>query len=64
MARGGMGAILRATDLSIERTVAMKIALKHAVTNEVILRRFTQETKFHFGMTIDDTLRIVLLKAN
>jgi len=44
VARGGMGAILRATDLSIERTVAMKVALDQAADAE-ILQRFTQEAK-------------------
>ena len=45
VARGGMGAILRATDLSIERTVAMKVALDPASMDAEILQRFTQEAK-------------------
>ena len=45
VARGGMGSILRATDLSIERTVAMKVALKEAAADEETLQRFTQEAK-------------------
>ena len=45
VARGGMGAILRATDLSIDRTVAMKVALDQASADAEILQRFTQEAK-------------------
>ena len=45
VARGGMGAILRATDLSIERTVAMKVVLEAAADNAEMLQRFTQEAK-------------------
>ena len=45
VARGGMGAILQAKDLNIERTVAMKVTLKEAVADSLILRRFTQEAK-------------------
>ena len=45
VARGGMGAILRATDLSIDRTVAMKVALDRASADAEILQRFTQEAK-------------------
>ena len=45
VARGGMGAILRATDLSIERTVAMKVALDPASMDAEILQRFTLEAK-------------------
>ena len=45
VARGGMGAILRATDLSIKRTVAMKVVLAAAAEDEDALRRFTQEAE-------------------
>ena len=45
IARGGMGAVLRAKDLSIERTVAMKVVLEAAADNEEMLQRFTMEAK-------------------
>jgi len=45
VARGGMGAILRAKDVSIERTVALKVVLESAATNNEMRQRFTQEAK-------------------
>ena len=45
VARGGMGAVLRAKDLSIERTVAMKVVLDAAADNAEMLQRFTTEAK-------------------
>ena len=45
VARGGMGAILCAKDLNIKRTVAMKVVLENAATNESLLQRFTQEAE-------------------
>ncbi len=45
VARGGMGAILRVTDLSIKRTVAMKVALKDVAGDPELIRRFTQEAE-------------------
>jgi len=45
VARGGMGAILRVTDLSIKRTVAMKVALKDVAADPELIRRFTQEAE-------------------
>jgi len=45
VARGGMGAVLRATDLNIKRTVAMKVVLASQADNEQLLQRFTQEAE-------------------
>ena len=45
VARGGMGAILRAQDLNIKRTVAMKVVLEQAVRHGEMLQRFTQEAE-------------------
>ena len=45
VARGGMGAILRAQDLNIERTVAMKVTLGRADEDAETLQRFTQEAE-------------------
>jgi len=45
VARGGMGAVLRAKDLNIERTVAMKIVLDHRADDDDLVQRFQQEAK-------------------
>lgn len=45
VARGGMGAVLRATDQNIGRTVAMKVALPELEGSDQLLPRFEQEAR-------------------
>jgi len=45
VAQGGMGAVLRAQDLNIERTVAMKVVLAGMEGSPALIQRFAQEAR-------------------
>lgn len=43
--RGGMGTVYRATDLALEKTVALKIIAPHLADDATFVRRFHEEAK-------------------
>ena len=43
--RGGMGTVYRATDLALEKTVALKVIAPHLADDETFVRRFREEAK-------------------
>ena len=42
---GGMGLLYRATDLTLERAIAVKLLARHLVSDETAKARFTQEAR-------------------
>jgi serine/threonine protein kinase len=43
--RGGMGTVYRATDLALEKTVALKVIAPHLADDDTFARRFREEAK-------------------
>jgi serine/threonine protein kinase len=45
LGRGGMGTVYRATDLALEKTVALKIIAPHLADDDTFVQRFREEAK-------------------
>ena len=48
--RGGFGVVFRATQLNIQREVALKMLLPHALTVEGVVARFEREARLAAGL--------------
>jgi serine/threonine-protein kinase len=58
LGRGGMGLVVAATDLTLERTVAMKVLLAEHARNPEAVARFLREGRAAVKLTSDHVARI------
>ncbi|MCA9540662.1 MAG: protein kinase [Myxococcales bacterium] len=56
--RGGMGAVYKAFQPSVQRTVALKVLLREYAENETVIRRFHQEALAASRLTHPNTISV------
>jgi len=57
--RGGMGAVYRATQVNIDRDVALKVLAGDAADDEAVIRRFEAEAKIISKLRHPNTLKLI-----
>lgn len=58
LGKGGMGAVYKAVQLSLERDVALKVLDKELVQNETLIERFMREAKAAARLTHSNIVRV------
>ena len=59
LGRGGYGAVYRATQLSVERDVALKLVHPHLETNEEVRQRFAREARLASRLRHPNIVRVI-----
>lgn len=60
--RGGMGTVYRATDLALEKTVALKVIAPHLADDDTFVRRFREEAKALARLDADGIVDVYTLR--
>ncbi|WP_103029015.1 serine/threonine-protein kinase [Salinibacter altiplanensis] len=60
--RGGMGTVYRATDVALEKTVALKVIAPHLAGDDTFVRRFREEAKALARLDADGIVDVYALR--
>ncbi|MEF8865734.1 MAG: protein kinase [Salinibacter sp.] len=60
--RGGMGTVYRATDVALEKTVALKVIAPHLAGDDTFVRRFREEAKALARLDADGIVDVYTLR--